>query len=290
MSKTQPDPDRQRATINDLARKIDRLEAQQNKLEEALTFQDETGHSWTPWKIMSEFGVTRRQAIAVGGMVMGGMGMGSALIRAVSDPAAASGSVSGTIFAENIGSIDRPVEEFYVNKEYQAASDQNPVFESVQAGNQIIQSEHIETKNPETSTVIFDQIGDFDKYIIVCDIRNTRDSSRLDIRFRDAGEDDSGDYTYFDNDGTENSGQDAIELATFFGGNSRLNGELIIYPSDRVGLTNNLHGARWDRHGSTTDYGGRDSVPIQDRIEFEFTRGSFQSGTELILIGVNYDI
>ena len=162
--------------------------------------------------------------------------------------------------------------------------------QAVEAENQIIQSEHIETKAPDRdNVVVFDQIGDFDQYIIKCDIRNADDGTTLSIRFRDAGEDDSGDYTYFDNDGTENSGQDAMELATFFGGNSRLSGNLIIYTDQRVGLTNNLHAARWDRHGTTTDYGGRNAT-MKDTIELELDRGGFQSGTELTLIGVNYDI
>ena len=118
--------------IEELAQRVDSLESEVETLRDLTTATDENGKQWTASKLITELGLTRRQAIVVIGMLASGSTLIGALTRTTSAQSAS--DASGPVYFDQIGDPDNPVSDFYVANEYQAASDQNPVFDSVTTG------------------------------------------------------------------------------------------------------------------------------------------------------------
>lgn len=119
----------QNPNIEELAQRVDSLESEVEHLRDLTTATDENGKQWTASKLITELGLTRRQAIVVIGMLASGSTLIGALTRSTSAQSAS--DASGPVYFDQIGDSNNPVSEFYVDQEYQAASDQNPVFDSV---------------------------------------------------------------------------------------------------------------------------------------------------------------
>lgn len=91
--------------------RLDALEARIDRVETMVTATDDENREWTPTRLVSEFGLTRRQALIAIGAIAGGASLPVALSRSVDAQAGA----AGTVYFEQLGDSSNPVKELYVD-------------------------------------------------------------------------------------------------------------------------------------------------------------------------------
>lgn len=113
--------------LKTLQDRIESLESEVCELKQANTVTDEHGNEWTLDRLISEFGLTRRQAMGVFGLVAGGTGVLTALVQVTR----ADQQIDGTVYFEQLGDPDDPVQQLYV--ENQTNFTETEAFENLEA-------------------------------------------------------------------------------------------------------------------------------------------------------------
>lgn len=105
---------------DDLRERVDQLETTVAQLREQQTVTDEAGREWTVGDIVGEFGMTRRQAVMVLGLVAGGATLYQAFARTVEAGTAEVGTIGADgsrvdLFAEDIDAVSVDTTDISVN-------------------------------------------------------------------------------------------------------------------------------------------------------------------------------